>query len=193
MNIPTSSPVAVVAVVFLAYLIGAVPVGLLIVRLFTGRDIRAVGSGRTGGTNAMRAAGPVAGFLTAIADVGKGFVAVSLPPLILAGQGVDIIQAACGIAAVAGHNWPIFLRFKGGAGASPNVGVAVALWPITLALIPLGAILLLATGYASVTSTVVSLVIVVIFALRAILAHQPISYVGYSIGTFILIAIALIP
>jgi glycerol-3-phosphate acyltransferase PlsY len=193
MNIPTSSPIAVVAVVFLAYLIGAIPVGLLIVRVFTGRDIRAVGSGRTGGTNAMRAAGPVAGFLTAIADVGKGFVAVSLPPLILAGQGIDIIVAACGIAAVAGHNWPVFLRFKGGAGASPNVGVAVALWPITLALVPLGAILLVATGYASVTSTVVSLVIVVIFALRAILDHQPISYVGYSIGTFILIAIALLP
>jgi glycerol-3-phosphate acyltransferase PlsY len=195
MNIPTSSPIAVVAVVVLAYLIGAIPVGLLIVRIFTGRDIRSVGSGRTGGTNAMRAAGPVAGVLTGFADVGKGFLAVSLPRLILSGPpgSVEIIAAVCGIAAVAGHNWPIYLRFKGGAGATPNVGAAVAMWPITLALVPIGAILLVATGYASVTSTIVSFAIVIIFALRAILAHQPISYVGYSIGTFILIAISLLP
>lgn len=193
MNIPTSSVLAVVSVVVLAYLVGAVPAGLLIVRLFNGRDIRSVGSGRTGGTNAMRAAGPVAGTLTAVADVGKGFLAVSLPRLLLAGPNVEIIAAACGIAAVAGHNWPIYLRFKGGAGATPNVGAAAALWPLTLTLVPFGAILLVATGYASVTSTVVSLAIVIIFALRAILAHQPVSYVGYSIATFILVAVALIP
>lgn len=195
MNIPVSSPVAVVAVVVLAYLIGAIPVGLVIVRLWTGRDIREVGSGRTGGTNAMRAAGPIAGVLTAFADVGKGFLAVSLPRLILSGPpgSVEIIAAVCGIAAVAGHNWPIYLRFKGGAGATPNVGAAVAMWPISLALVPLGAILLVATGYASVTSTVVSFAIIIIFALRAIIAHQPISYVGYAVGTFILIAISLLP
>lgn len=193
MNLPTSSPIAVVAVIVLAYLIGGIPVGLLIVRVFTGRDIRSVGSGRTGGTNAMRAAGWVAGVLTGLSDIGKGFLAVSLPRLILVGPGIEIIAAVCGIAAVAGHNWPIYLRFKGGAGATPNVGAAVALWPITLALIPVGAILLLATGYASVTSTIVSFAIVIIFALRAIIAHQPISYVGYSVGTFILIAIALLP
>lgn len=195
MNIPASNPIALVAIVVLAYLIGAIPVGLVIVRLVTGRDIRSVGSGRTGGTNAMRAAGPIVGVVTALSDVGKGFLAVSLPRLILSGpqSTIEIVAAICGIAAVAGHNWPIYLRFRGGAGTTPNVGAAVALWPLTLALIPVGGILLLATGYASVTSTIVSFAIVIIFALRAIIAHQPVSYVGYALGTFILIAIALIP
>jgi glycerol-3-phosphate acyltransferase PlsY len=185
---------ATVGVIILAYLVGAVPVGLLIVRIFNGQDIRAVGSGRTGGTNAMRAAGPVAGVLTVASDLGKGFLAVSLPRLLLPGSGVELVAALCAVAAVAGHNWPIYLGFKGGAGTTPNVGAAVAFWPLTaLMLIPCGAIILFATGYASVASTVISFAIIVIFASRAIFAHQPIVYVGYSVATFALVAIALIP
>lgn len=186
--------VASVGSVLLAYLIGSIPVGLLVVRLFNGRDIRAVGSGRTGGTNAMRAAGPLAGVLTACSDIAKGFVAVSIARILVSGPGSDIIAAVAAVAAVAGHNWPVYLNFKGGAGTSPNVGAAVAFWPLTgLMLVPCGAVILFATGYASVTSTVISLAIVIIFSLRAILAHDSIFYTGYSVATFILVAIALIP
>lgn len=185
---------AAIGTVVLAYLIGSIPVGLVVVRVVNGQDIRTVGSGRTGGTNAMRAAGPAAGVVTALWDIAKGFLAVCLPRLLLAGQGIQIVAAACAIAAVAGHNWPVYLGFKGGAGTSPNVGAAVAFWPLTgVMLIPFGALVLFATGYASVTSTVISLTIVVIFVLRAIFAHQPVEYVGYSLATFILVAVALIP
>jgi glycerol-3-phosphate acyltransferase PlsY len=175
-----------------AYLIGSIPSGILIVKIFSGKDIREVGSGRTGGTNAMRAAGLAAGVLTAFSDVFKGFLAVYVIRLIIPDS--HILEALCAVAAVAGHNWPIFLRFKGGAGTSPNLGAAVAFWPITgLMLIPFGAIVLFGTGYASVTSTVISFAIIVIFVMRTVFANQPPEYIGYAIGAFLLVAIALAP
>jgi acyl phosphate:glycerol-3-phosphate acyltransferase len=178
--------------IVLAYLIGSMPPGLLIVRLFSGKDIREVGSGRTGGTNAMRAAGWVAGVLTAFSDIFKGFVAVYVTRLI--SPGFPILEAVCAVAAVAGHNWPIFLRFKGGAGTSPNVGAALAFWPITgLLLIPFGAIVLFGTGYASVASTVISFMIIIIFIVRALVANQPVAHIGYAVLSFVLVAIALLP
>ncbi len=187
-----SLPLSIVVIV-LAYLIGSLPMGLIVVRLFAGKDIRAVGSGRTGGTNAMRAAGFAAGLLTAFADIGKGFVAVWMARQFMP-SATYVLEALCAVAAVAGHNWPIYLGFKGGAGASPNIGAAVAFWwPAMLIMIPSGAAILFGTGYASVASTVVSFGLIVMFALRAALAHQPVEYVGYATVTFVLVALSLIP
>lgn len=178
--------------VIAAYLVGAVPMGLIVVWLFSQKDIRAVGSGRTGGTNAMRAAGPVAGILTGLGDVAKGFAAVYLARLLVPGD--SVMEALCAVMAVAGHNWSVFLNFKGGAGTGPNIGAAAALWPISaVVLIPLVPFVLIVTGYASVTSTLVSLVILIIFGLRVALAQQPLTYVGYATATLILVAISLIP
>ena len=189
MSIVLSSALLILA----AYFIGSLPMGLLIVRVFSGKDIREVGSGRTGGTNAMRAAGLVAGVLTAFADIGKGFLAIWLARQLLI-PGSNIVEALCAVAVVAGHNWPIFLGFKGGAGTSPNVGAAAAFWwPTLLIMVPSGAAILFGTGYASVASTVISFALIVIFGLRAILAQQPVEYVGYAIITFGLVALALIP
>jgi len=181
------------ALIAFSYLFGSMPMGLIIVRVVAGKDIRAVGSGRTGGTNAMRAAGFLPGVLTAFADIGKGFVAVWLARQ-LAPSGSHVLEALCAIAAVAGHNWPVYLGFKGGAGTSPNVGAAGAFWwPALLIMIPSGAAILFGTGYASVASTAISFGLIVIFALRAILEHQPVEYVGYAAVTFVLVALALIP
>ena len=178
--------------VIAAYLLGAIPMGLIVVWLFSQKDIRSVGSGRTGGTNAMRAAGPVAGVLTAVGDMAKGFAAVYVARLLVPGD--SVMEALCAVMSVAGHNWSVFLGFRGGAGTGPNIGAAAALWPISaVVLIPLVPFCLIVTGYASVTSTLVSLVILIIFGLRAVLAHQPLTYVGYATATFILVAIALIP
>lgn len=181
-----------VVAVIMAYLLGSIPVGVFVVRLLSGRDIREVGSGRTGGTNAFRAAGLIAGLLTAFGDIGKGFVAVYIGRLL--GGGEPALEAVCGVAAVAGHNWPIYLNFKGGAGTGPNVGAAVALWPWSaVVLIPLTALTLYTTGYASVASTTAGLLIVAIFVVRAIVLNTPIAYIGYAIGTLILTGLALIP
>lgn len=181
-----------IVAVIAAYLLGAIPMGLIVVWLLSQKDIRSVGSGRTGGTNAMRAAGAMAGVLTGLGDVAKGFAAVYLARFLVPGD--SVMEALCAIMVVVGHNWSVYLGFKGGAGTGPNVGAAVALWPISaVVLLPLVPFVLIVTGYASVTSTLVSLIVLVIFVLRALLAHQPLTYVGYATATLILVAIALIP
>ncbi len=178
--------------VIAAYLLGSIPVGLLVVRALKGQDIRSIGSGRTGGTNAFRAGGLVAGAMTAIGDAAKGIGAVNIARLLLPGD--PILEALCAVAAVAGHNWPIYIGFRGGAGTGPNIGAAIALWPLSAAiLIPLTPILLFATGYASVTSTLISLVIVALFVVRVLAAGQPAAYAGYALATTVLVAVALIP
>src|SRR5512133_3861424 len=78
--------IKILAVLVFSYLIGAVPVGWLIVKLFTGRDVREVGSGRVGGTNVMRAAGFVAGLLTSAMDIGKGILAGMLAAALVPGS-----------------------------------------------------------------------------------------------------------
>ncbi|MBN1429687.1 MAG: glycerol-3-phosphate acyltransferase [Anaerolineae bacterium] len=181
-----------VVAVAAAYLVGAIPMGLIVVWSIGKKDIRTFGSGRTGGTNAMRAAGPVAGLLTGLGDILKGVAAVYMARLLVPGD--SVMEALCAVMSVVGHNWPIYLGFRGGAGTGPNIGAAIALWPISAAvLIPLVPLCIVVTGYASVASTLTSLAILVIFILRAIFAHQPLTYVGYATATLIFVAIALIP
>lgn len=187
-------PVALyIVAVIIAYLLGSVPSGLIVVKLVSGRDIREVGSGRTGGTNALRAAGLAAGLLTAFFDILKGFLSVYLARILTQGQAPGL-EALCAVAAVAGHNWPIFLKFKGGAGTGPNVGAAIALWPWSgLIVIPLTALILYLLGYASVASTSAGIIIVAIFVGRYLFLSTPIAYIGYGLATLVLTAIALIP
>lgn len=178
--------------ILLAYAIGSIPVGLILVRVVSGQDIRTIGSGRTGGTNALRAAGTVTGILTGLGDMAKGIAAVGMARWIA--PGLPLMEALCGIAAVAGHNWSIYINFKGGAGTGPNAGVATALWPISaLILIPVVPFVLVITGYASVASTIAGLAIIAIFAIRATVLGTPAVYTGYAICTMFLTALALIP
>ncbi len=165
-----------IGVLFLAYVLGSIPFGLLIVKLHTGQDIRNIASGRTGGTNAMRAAGFWAGLLTALFDILKGAGAVWLAQAVVPGN--DWLHVFAPIFAILGHNYSIFLpefdenrRFKGlrgGAGGAPAVGGAFGLWPLSLAIIlPLGMIVFFTLGYASVTTMSVALFAIIIFAVRA--------------------------
>lgn len=164
-------------VLFASYLLGSVPFGLLIVKLSTGQDIRTIASGRTGGTNAMRAAGFWAGILTALFDILKGAGAVWLAQAVVPDN--DWLHVFAPIFAILGHNYSIFLpefdenrRFKGlrgGAGGAPAVGGAFGLWPLSLAIIlPLGVIVFFTLGYASVTTMSVALFAIIVFIVRAI-------------------------
>jgi glycerol-3-phosphate acyltransferase PlsY len=119
----------------LAYLIGSIPSGLLVVKLFTGKDVRTIESGRTGGTNAMRAGGAVAGLLTASMDVFKGAAAVMISKNL--SMGMDWMAALSGVMAIVGHNYSAFLiekgengklHFRGGAGGATTLGAAIGLW-----------------------------------------------------------------
>ena len=96
-----------IGIIILAYLFGAIPFGLLIVKLKTGKDIREVESGRTGGTNAMRAAGFWAGFFTAMFDILKGAVGAWLGAWII--PDVHWAHVTAALAAIIGHNYSVFL------------------------------------------------------------------------------------
>lgn len=116
----------IVPALAVAYLIGAIPVGLLVARLRGGVDIRARGSGNIGATNVLRALGPVAGALALVGDVVKGFAAVEAARAL----GGEPPGAALGaVAAVAGNCWPVYLRFRGGKGVATGLGAFLALMP----------------------------------------------------------------
>ena len=111
----------------LGYGIGSLSAGYLVGRLYRGVDLRTVGSGSTGATNAMRALGPGAAAAIALADIAKGALAVWLAGIIAGGSAA---QAAAALGAVAGHCWPIGLGGRGGRGMTPAVGATLLLAPL---------------------------------------------------------------
>jgi glycerol-3-phosphate acyltransferase PlsY len=110
--------------IFISYLCGSIPLGLLIARAVTGKDVREVGSGNVGATNVRRAAGPAAAAATLLLDALKGFL-----PVLLAPRAPAWIPSACAVAAVVGHCFPIWLRFRGGKGVATGLGVSLAIAP----------------------------------------------------------------
>jgi len=189
----------VIAVVA-AYLLGSIPTGLVLVRLSTGKDLRQEHSGRTGGTNAARAAGAWAGIGTMIGDGLKAAGAVWLAHALTAGQ--PLIEAIAGIAAVLGHNYSLFmierregkLHFRGGAGGAPTVGAAIGLWgPSALFMIPTGIGVLLVIGYASVATISVGVAATVVFLVRAAQGSGPWGYVVFGPVVVVLLLLALRP
>ena len=128
-----------VAVIIIAYLIGSIPCGLIIGKISKGVDVTKHGSGKTGGANVMRVAGTKAGILTIVLDIGKAAGAVLLAvvivdPGVLSIGGVNLYywqaaQVLAGLAVLAGHNWPIFSKFKGGRGVAAFFGTLLPIFP----------------------------------------------------------------
>jgi glycerol-3-phosphate acyltransferase PlsY len=186
---------------FLAYVLGSVPSGLIIVKVFSGKDLRQVESGRTGGTNAMRAAGYYAGILTGALDMLKAAVAVWLAQALFPAN--PWVHVFAGLAAILGHNYSIFLvernpggslRLRGGAGGAPTVGAAFAFWPWSLLLVlPLSALVFYFVGYASVTTLTAPLIITLIFAYRAWTGASPWAYAAYGLLAELILLWALRP
>lgn len=154
------------AAIVAAYLIGAIPFGYVIVRIAKGVDIRKYGSGSTGTTNVLRTAGLPAAALTVAGDFLKGvFVVVAARFLKL--PEMSIVLA--GFAVVGGHNWPVFLRFKGGRGVATGFGVSLGLtWQISTALFLFWGVLIAATGYVSLASVI----IMVMYPLMVVYFHE---------------------
>ncbi len=191
-----------IGIILLAYIFGSIPFGLLIVKLKTGKDIREVESGRTGGTNAMRAAGFWAGFLTAMLDILKGAVGVWLAIWLTPNS--HWVHVVAPLAAILGHNHSIFLPERdengkliglhGGAGGAPSVGGAMGLWPASILIIlPLGMLTFFSIGIASITTMAVALFAIIIFAVRASQGLMPWLDVWYGVGAEILLIWALRP
>ena len=119
-------------VVIIAYLIGSIPFGYLIVRAKGGGDVRDTGSGGTGATNVSRRAGKAAGVVTLILDALKGAIAVIIAQLMLKGDDTTWLPAAAAIAVIVGHVFPVWLKFRGGKGVATGVGVFLMLAPLAV-------------------------------------------------------------
>jgi acyl phosphate:glycerol-3-phosphate acyltransferase len=176
--------------ILLGYLIGSIPFGLIVVKLKTGKDIRTVESGRTGGTNALRAAGLPAGLLTAALDILKSASAVWIAQAFTTNHWVYILAP---IAAILGHNYSLYLpefdqnghfkRLRGGAGGAPALGGSFGLWaPSVLIILPLGAVVFFSLGYASVTTLSVAFFSIVVFGLRLLLGLPGASWIDLLYG-----------
>ncbi len=166
-------------VVIASYLIGSVPVSYLAARFYKGIDIRRYGSGNVGTTNVWRNAGPVAGIIALAGDLGKGVLAVLMarqfaPPLLV---------ALSGMAALAGHSWPVFLGFKGGKLVATGIGVIAA---VSLPVGALAAVIWLVvvgiTRYVSVGS--LTAVISIPVLMLAFHLERPYLAVGIFIAAF---------
>ncbi len=190
-----------IGIVIAGYIIGSIPFGLLIVKSKTGKDIRTIESGRTGGTNAVRAAGFGAGLLTAILDVLKGAASVWLAQIVLPGGYLFHVLAP--LAAILGHNYSLFLirrdesgklRFSGGAGGAPALGGAAGLWlPMLPLVVVVGALVWFTLGIASVTTMTIGLIVIIVFAIRSWLGLvEPINIL-YGVIAELLLLWALRP
>ena len=113
-----------------AYLLGGIPFGYVLVRLFTGKDVRAAGSGNIGATNVFRTTSRWIGILTLILDALKGYVAVALADRLTAGSPLWMSCAA--LAVLLGHVFPVFLKFKGGKAVASFIGAFLYLTPVAL-------------------------------------------------------------
>jgi acyl phosphate:glycerol-3-phosphate acyltransferase len=194
--------ISIINILILSYIIGAIPFGFIFVKMFTGRDIRTIQSGRTGGTNAMRAGGVWTGLATGLLDIIKG---ASTIWLVRNSFGVtnDWVLMLCPIMAIIGHNYSVFLiqrnsegklKIGGGAGGATCLGGAIGLWPQSgLIIFIIGALIFYFVGYASVTTMSIAFMSTMIFAYRAVVFDAPIAYVFYGILAELLLIWALRP
>jgi glycerol-3-phosphate acyltransferase PlsY len=192
------------AFLLLGYILGSIPFGLIIVKLRTGKDVRKVESGRTGGTNAYRAAGKWAGVLTGLMDGVKGLVAVWLTAYFTEKLGgTPVLMVFAGLGSILGHNYSIFLaergengrwRLRGGAGGATAAGAAAGLWfPSIFFILPGALATLYFSGYASLATLSVPLMALVVFAVRAYLGYGPWVFVLYGVLAELILLWALRP
>jgi len=134
-----------------AYVVGAVPVGYLVARLFGVTDIRRHGSGNIGATNVLRTAGRLPGLVTLFGDIAKGWIAVALAGRI--GGELPTTLALGAAAAVVGNCWSVFLGFRGGKGVASGLGALLRLVPLaTLAALPVFIVVVMTTRFVSLGS-----------------------------------------
>jgi acyl phosphate:glycerol-3-phosphate acyltransferase len=138
-----------------AYLLGSIPFGYLLVRVFRKEDIRAVGSGNIGATNVARSGAKGLAIATLLLDLGKAFLAVKIAQF-LAPSSYDLAVVAA-IAAILGHVFPIWLSFRGGKGVASALGVFLALtWPSALSVLGVFIVVFVITRYVSLASIAAS-------------------------------------
>lgn len=169
-----------IALMLVAYLSGSIPVGALVARRVGGLDLRAVGSGRTGGTNALRALGRKWATVVVMGDLAKGALPVLAARLMTGSD--PVVEALCGGAAVAGAIWSVFAGFRSGRGIGTGVGTMLVIEPIAVLLAaPVFVLVTVLTRYVSQGSLLGSAAIVpAMLLLLALGAATPFQYVVYA-------------
>jgi glycerol-3-phosphate acyltransferase PlsY len=165
-----------------AYLCGSIPMGVVVARLTGGVDPRTVGSGRTGGTNALRALGRRRAAVVVAGDVLKGAVPVLLARYVVGGA---FIESLCAVAAVAGAIWSVFVGFRSGRGVGTGVGTMLVIQPLAVLIaLPVFVAAILVTRYVSLGSLLGSAAIALAVFVMWAVANGPIS------GAYMLYAVA---
>ena len=162
----------------IAYLLGSIPFGLLIVKLFRSGDIRKAGSGNIGAANVMRTSGTVAGVLTLLLDAGKGYLAVRIAMRMAEDIDRPRWMMAAAVAAVLGHIFPVWLAFKGGKGVATGLGVFLPICPEAVGAAAILWILVVAFWrYSSLGSIVATAALPVFVYLLYAPGHAPPLYI----------------
>jgi len=159
------TPLLVIALTLAAYVIGSIPFGLLIAKT-KGLDIRQQGSGNIGATNVLRCLGKPLGITCFILDVLKGYLPAALFPILGTGEAglqesFPSIGILFGVFSILGHNFPVFLNFKGGKGVATSAGVLIGIAPLAVGIGILSwAVVFYVSGYVSLGSIVASAVVI---------------------------------
>ena len=173
--------------IIIGYLLGAIPFGLLAGKLAGGVDVRKHGSHSSGTTNVLRVLGWRMAILVLMADTAKGVGAVLIAALLSHNQ---ILQAGAGIAAVAGHNWPVYVGFRGGRGVCAGVGglLVLSLW-VALPALGLWLIVVAFTRYVSLGSILSPVLAIVLSVILAALGREPVAVPIYVATASVLILV----
>ena len=162
-------------IIISCYLLGSIPFGYIVGKLFKKIDIRELGSGNIGATNVFRILGPSLASLVLIGDIGKGIFSIYLVQYL----NIDnlLILTIAGLAVICGHDWSLFLGFKGGKGIATTFGVVFALNPtISILALIIWGVVLITTRYVSLSS-IFAIISIFIFT---ILFKQPYEYIMFS-------------
>ena len=169
------------------YVLGSVPVGLIVGRVAGGIDIRQYGSGKTGVTNVLRTVGARWGVVALIGDLAKGALPVVMALLI---SDEPYLRMTAGLAAAIGHDWPVFAGFQGGRGVATSFGAALAMSPIpAAALVPVGVGLVAYTRIVSVMSVGMAPVLAIVFVVLAATGFHPWAYAVYAMIAAVMVIV----
>ena len=168
-----------------AYLIGSIPVGIIVCKVFGGADPREQGSGSMGATNVLRTVGKKAAALVLALDFAKGVIVIGMSLAIA--RDAYLLQALAGTLVIVGHTWPVFAGFKGGKGIATGWGAILVLSPISAVATLIGLAIALLTKYVSLGSIIgASLGVAVLITVSVVevpieIADAPIEYLAFAI------------
>ena len=170
---------SIISITILSYLLGSIPFGIIICKLWKGIDIREYGSKNPGATNVYRAIGPIPALIVLLLDISKGLIATLLISRIIIDQPVlnqTSLMIIAGLVVILGHIFPVFASFKGGKGVATGLGVLISLAPVELifALLPF-LIIVAITRYVSLGSLCSALFILLALIFEKYYLHKPVA------------------